>query len=281
MNLINSIPYVAIQDTTAKATVYKYVASNSSWNLVGSAIFSTENLTGGLSMASYGGVPYVAVTEADGITAYQYSETATATVNNYMFEQLANDVFDGEYALDLTNIQSTANYIKQNCNVRPQYNLVDTVVGRFIRNAYNIELNPRWNPPVDDAIRETGADTNWVVARTDVEATLNGKVIKNLRLLNSDLSAYSYANNDNFLIIASGANKGNAVFCFYNNKIRSTIFSDQYLDEAYTITNCFQVWQVDEIADLQNLVSSTKLADGPMEAGSITFNNTDNEVIVG
>lgn len=278
---INSIPYVAIEDTTAKATVYKYVAANSSWNLVGTANFSTNN-TGRLQLASYNNDPYVVLEEtgvATNIGVYYYGEVVTNSNINYSFENLETDIFDGDKTLDITTIQSTANYIVQNCKVSPGYNIVDTAVGRFIRNTYNINLAPGWNPPVDDALKETNADTFWVVKREDIEATLNGKIIKNLKLYDSGLSLYNYKSNDNFIIIANNATKGNAVFCFYNNKIKGTVFSDQYLDVAYTITDCIILMEPNEISELSHVVSSTALADGPLEQGNIVFNSYDNEII--
>ncbi len=116
--------------------------------------------------------------------------------------------------------------------------------------------------------------------RQDIEDVLVGKIVKNLKLLNSDLSAYTYNNNDNFILVGNSPTKGSAVFCWYNDKVRATVFSDQFIDEAYTITDCFQIWQVDEISDLHNVVSSTKRSDIALESGSVTFNNLDNEICV-
>jgi hypothetical protein len=278
---INSVNYVAIQDTTAKASMYKFVVANSSWNLAGSANFSTENV-GRIQLASYNNDPYLVVEEkaAPGIALYKFGETLLDSNVNYSFENLETDIYDGEKALDITSIQSSSNYIVQNCKVRPGYNIVDTAVGRFIRNTYNIELAPGWNPTVDDALKETNADTFWIVKREDIEGTLNGMVIKNLKLYDSGLSPYTYNSNDNFIIIANNVSKGNAVFCYYNQKIKGTVFSDWFLDSSYTITDCFILMEVNEISELQNAVPSTMLADGPLEVGSIVFNSYDNEIIV-
>jgi hypothetical protein len=236
-----------------------------------------------MSLASFGGTPYLAVAEtgvAQGITAYTFGETVSNSNVNYAFENFDGDMFDGEYTLDITNIQSTANYITQNCNVRPTYNIVDTAIGRYVRNEYSIELNPRWNPPVDELIKEINADTFWVVDRPDIEADLSGKIVKNLKLYNSDLSAYTYNSNDNFYIVCNNAQKGNAVVQFYNNKVKASIYSDQYLDVSYTITDCFQIFEVNDISELQNVVSSTKYSGGPLENGTIRFNNYDNETLI-
>ncbi len=280
INVLNGIPYVAIQDTTAKATVYKWVAANSSWNLLGGAQFSTDNINR-TSLNSDGTNLHLAVEEkaSPGIALYKFGEISAESNVNYSFENLESDIYDGEKALDITTIQSTANYILQNCKVQPGYNIVDTVVGRFIRNTYNISLAPGWNPPVDDLLKETNADTFWIVKREDIEGTLDGMIIKNLKLYDSGLNLYDYKSNDNFIIIANNVTKGNAVFCFYNNKVKGTEFSDWFLDTSYTITDCFILMEVNEIADLQNIVPSTALADCPLEAGNITFNSYDNEVV--
>lgn len=279
--IINSIPYAAIQDTTTKATCYKFVAANSSWNLVGSAALSTENVTS-MQLASWNNIPYLLVQEnaAPGIALYKFDEVTSDSNVNYLFENLDADIYDGEKTLDITTIQSTANYIVQNCKVKPIYNIVDTAIGRFIRNQYNIELSPGWSPTVNEMIKETNADTFWVVKRDDMEATLNGKIIKNLKLYDAGLSAYTYNSNDNFIIIANNVTKGNSVFCYYNNKVKGTVFSDWYIDTSYTITDCIILMSVSEISEMQNVVSSTMLTDGPLENGSITLNSYDNEIIV-
>jgi hypothetical protein len=129
-------------------------------------------------------------------------------------------------------------------------------------------------------LKETNQDTFWVVKRSDIETDIAGYTIKNLKLYDTGLAEYDYKSNDNFIIIANNVSKGNAVFCFYNNKVKGTVFSDWFLDTSYTITDCIILMEVSEINDLQNLVNSETLADSPLSNGSIIFNSYDNEICV-
>jgi hypothetical protein len=96
-----------------------------------------------------------------------------------------------------------------------------------------------------------------------------------LKLYNSDLSVYDYANADNLIIIANSPTKGDTVVLLYGNELRKTVYKDFYLNEAYTITHVLQIWIPQTIDGIINKYFN--MDDSLVENGQLLFTNWDNE----
>ncbi len=269
--------YIAFEDGNAssKATVMKW--NGSVFANVGSAGFSATGATY-LSLVVYAGVPYLVYCDANATskaTCMGYTANFVTTNFNYLFSLFKNAVYDGKLSLDITVLENTSSYFNLSGKIKPQNELVETISGRVMRNTYAVDFLEKYE--LADLAKDTGAEDFWIVEMEDEEDDLVGLIVKNLELF-SGVTVYSYNNSDNLIIVANSATKGKAVFCWYNKKLYRTLFSDDYLNESYTIIGVYQLWWPKSMAELVNKFAN--IEDSSVESGTITFNNYDNEVIV-
>jgi len=243
----------------------------------------------GLPEMTPGAAEYLALTTEYGVPALVYRDAATSNkasaqkyddptaliAMNYMFRQTSESILHAKKTLSLALIEAADDYFTLGCIITPQNAYVASIIGRTLRNNYRLTFAD--SRMVDDRVKQLGADDYLVRSYEYEDTELIGKRLKNLILYNADMTAASYSNNDNVMVIARNQSNQPIVAIWYSKRWHRTLFGDIIPNEVYTITHVFQLLEVVDNSDFVNMFAS--IPNSPLEAGSITLNNYDNEVI--
>jgi hypothetical protein len=269
--------YLAFSDGANSGKLSVYWKNGNALELYGTAGF-TDGAVSAISITENNGVPFIAfqdVGNSSKLSVYKYDNPSVVTNINFQFKLYQSSILSGKDSLNLTLIRTLTNYLTQGVIITPIMNIVNVVgAGGTIRNDYQFGFRNT----VYDVLKNTGTQDFWIVKMDEAESLLVGKIIRNLSLLNQDLTTFLYSNNDNFFILATSPSKGTAVIMYYNKTLYKSRYSDCYLNEVYTITDCVQILEPKTYDSLVNTLPG--YPNGPMDSGTITFNNYDNEVIV-
>lgn len=209
-------------------------------------------------------------------------------LENYIIKTVAttNGFIVGKYEIDFTAI-NFANFLDLTADWSHD-NIDDTnyVVGYQHLDYYNaVFLN---NYELPDELKKFSKDYLFVVKRDDFDADLLNATggafkIKNFTLYENDGTTLAdFQAMENFLIKATDGTD-TVVFLYMDNVLYGTIFTDIWDDTIYTITQCFQLWKVDQAQGIGNLIkqyNNPKANPKSPLGGNVRWNNWDNEVRV-
>jgi hypothetical protein len=153
-------------------------------------------------------------------------------------------------------------------------------IGVITRNLLAISYNS--NTPIDDALKQTDDDDIFVEYRQDIETqltTLLAAKIKNYQFYRSDgtTAVTTFADSEAFLIICTRDATATeyAVFGWYKGELRKTVLSEVYLNEAYTIVRCINIWEMPTDTSLRNVWN---IDDAPID-GSLALTDYTSKVV--
>ena len=253
-------------------SVYKYQSSNI-WvlqNTIANTITAKMN--------SYNGtVPLMCGynTNASGFQIYLLTQNS---VNNYLIKPYSGngEVAWNNYDLNTTDINQEANDSLLSGDISIEYLTDPGQYGTITKRNYNINFGENFAIP--DVLKYFGYDDWKIVRSPEAQTALLGKKTINLSLFNSDgTTAYTYLNDENFIILAVDGSANEYKFMWYAGALYGSIYCDFNPGTTYTITKCFQIWVPPvNISGLRNIYNMSN----SFVSGSIMFDNRDNEVVL-
>jgi hypothetical protein len=277
-----SIPHVVYHDTDNGHKATEMVFDGvSAWANEGNPGLSAGTADY-LCLLIRNSIPYVAYKDGNSAgkaTIKKYAESAVTSKTNYGWQPYTGAIFQGEYKLNFDLIKAEGNYTEIFVRRRPQNVNRDTLGGPKTLNNYSLEqLGENYRYLFKDVMKNMSMKYFLIEKVDEFEIDLVGKTIKNLKFFDG-VTEYEYEMNENFLIIASSAERGNAAFMNYNQDIWLLVFTDLYIGDIFTVDGIYIVYTLKNPLNLMN--DFPDIANSSVSGDAIEIDACDNEWIKG